>query len=152
MLGKKMLLTAYSYTHYLVMEAIQGLTHQESLLKPPGGENPANWILGHILTSRSNVQAMLDLEPIWNYDRCKLYLPDSEPITAESLVENLEDMLADLETTQEDLMKELQGLNDDLLLEPQGDNSLGEELSGYAIHEAYHAGELAIIRIWLRRS
>lgn len=38
------------------------------------------------------------------------------------------------------------------LMFPKGDNSLGEELSGYAIHEAYHAGELAMIRNWLQRS
>ena len=64
MVGKKMLQTAYQYSYYLVTGAIQDLTHQQSLLKPPGGDNPANWILGHILTSRSNIMAMLGLEPM----------------------------------------------------------------------------------------
>ena len=152
MVGKKMLLTAYQYSYYLVTEAYQDLTHQESLLKPPGGENPANWVLGHILTSRSNIMAMLGLEPIWDFDRCKPYLPDSEPITPESQVEDFEVMVAELISSQEEFIAELQGLTDDLLMEPQGENSLGEELAGYAIHEAYHAGELAIIRNWLQGS
>lgn len=149
MISKNMLLAAYQYSFYLVGEALQGITHQESLLKPPGGDNPANWILGHILTSRSNIQAMLGLEPIWDITRCKLYLPDSEPLTLESQVEELEVMIADLETTEDELLKALKDLTDDQLLEPSGENSLGENLAGYAIHEAFHAGELAIIRNWL---
>ena len=59
MVGRKMLLTSYQYSYYLITEAIQDLDHQQSLVKPPGGDNPTNWILGHILTSRGNIQAML---------------------------------------------------------------------------------------------
>ncbi len=152
MVGKKMLQTAYQYSYYLVTGAIQDLTHQQSLLKPPGGDNPANWVLGHILTSRSNIMAMLGLEPIWDFDRCKPYLPDSEPLLPENQVEDYEVMVAELIASQEEFMGELQGLTDDLLMEPQGENCLGEELAGYAIHEAYHAGELVIIRNWLQGS
>lgn len=152
MLGKKMLLTAYQYADYLVTEAIQDLSHQESLLRPPGGDNPANWILGHILCSRSNVQAMLGLDPVWDFDRCKPYLPDSEPLTPESPVEYLEVMIADLEFSLEKLLQKMQELTDDQLMASQGENSLGEELAGYAIHEAYHAGELAMIRNSLQNS
>ena len=149
MISKNMLLTAYQYSVFLVTGAVQGTTHQESLLKPPGGDNPANWILGHILTSRGNIQVMLGLEPVWDITRCKLYLPDSEALTPGSQVEDFEVMVADLASSQEALIKSLEKLTEEQLEEISGKNSLGENLAGYAIHEAYHAGELAIIRNWL---
>lgn len=152
MIGSKMLLTAYQYSYFLMTEAIQELDHQESLLKPPGGDNPANWILGHILTSRSNIQAMLGLEPIWNKDRCTPYLPDSEPLTPQSQVEDFKVMIADLTSTQEGLLMSIEELTEEQLAELNGENSLGENLAGYAIHEAYHAGELATIGKWLQNS
>ena len=152
MVGKKMLLTAYQYSYYLVTEAIQDLNHQKSLLKPPGGDNPANWILGHILTSRSNIQAMLGLTPVWEKDRCVPYLPDSEPLTIESQVEDFEAMAAELASTQEAMMTSLEELTEEQLEEINGENSLGENLAGYAIHEAFHAGELAMIANWLQDS
>lgn len=152
MISKKMLLTAYQYSYYLVTEAIQDFNHQKSLLKPPGGDNPANWILGHILSSRSNIQAMLGLTPVWNMDRCIPYLPDSEPLIAKSQVEDFEIMAAKLASTQEALMASLEELTEEQLEEINGENSLGENLAGYAIHEAYHAGELAMIANWLQDS
>jgi hypothetical protein len=152
MMGSKMLLTAYQYSYFLVTEAIKDLDQQESLLKPPGGDNPANWILGHILTSRSNIQAMLGLEPIWNKDRCTPYLPDSDPLTSQSQVEDFKVMVADLTATQEALVMSLEELTDVQLAEISGENNLGENLTGYAIHEAYHAGELAMIGKWLQNS
>ena len=148
MISKDMLITAYQYSYFLVTEALQGITHQESLLNPPGGDNPANWVLGHILTSRSNIQAMLSLEPVWEKIRCLPYLPDSEALTPESQVEDFEVMVADLASSQESLIKSFEKLTEEQLEKISGEDTLGKNLAGYAIHEAYHAGELTIIRNW----
>lgn len=149
MIGKKILLTAYDYSYDLVERATEGLTHQSSIIKPPGSDNPANWILGHILASRCNVQALLGLTPTWDLQRCKPYLPDSAPLDPQGQVENLSAITAGLESTQEDLLRILEDLKEEDLMERKGENSLGENLAGYAIHEAFHAGELAMIRTWL---
>ena len=83
MLSQKMLITIYEYSYFLANQGIESLTHQDSLIVPPGGDNPANWILGHIITSRSNVLAMLKIDPPWDFQRCKPYLPDSIPLLPE---------------------------------------------------------------------
>ncbi len=80
MISKKMLVTMYEYSFFLASQGSEGLNHQDSLIAPPGSENPANWILGHIITSRSNVLALLKVDPPWDFQRCKPYLPDAEPI------------------------------------------------------------------------
>lgn len=149
MSGKNMLLTAYQYSFYLVTEALQGFTQKQSLIKPPGGDNPAIWVLGHILASRSNIEAMLDLEPTWDYARCKPYLPDSEPLHPDSQGEDLRTLAADFGSSQEKLVRKLSELSDQQLYQIAGDNSLGGDLAGYAIHEAFHAGELAMLGNWL---
>jgi hypothetical protein len=146
MIGKKMLLTMYEYSYFLTNQAVDGISHQDSLVSPTVGDNPANWILGHIITSRSNVLVMLKIDPPWNFERCKPYLPESKPLSPSDVVEDFLAMVLAFEKTQIKLMAALQELTQEQLEESLGENTLGEELAGYAIHEAYHAGELAIIR------
>jgi hypothetical protein len=55
MTSPKMLITIYDYSHFLVSQGIEDISHQDSLAALPGGGNPANWILGHIITSRCNI-------------------------------------------------------------------------------------------------
>ena len=135
----------YEYSYFLVSQSTEGIDHQGSLISPPGGDNPANWILGHIITSRSNVLAMLKIDPPWDYQRCKPYLPDSKPLSLDDEVEDFEEMKAVLTETQSLLIGVIREITNEQLSEITGENSLGEELAGYAIHEAYHAGEMATL-------
>jgi len=129
MTSQKTLLTMYEY----------------SLITPPGGDNPANWILGHIITSRSNVLAMLKIDPHWDFERCKPYLPESKPLSPGDVVEDFLEMVIIFEKTQIKLLAALQELTQEQLEVSLGDNTLGEELAGYAIHEAYHAGGMVTL-------
>ena len=69
MISRKMLITMYEYSFFLVGQSIKEINHQDSLITTPGSPNPANWILGHIMVSRCNVLAMLKIEPPWDFDR-----------------------------------------------------------------------------------
>jgi len=145
MISKKILLTMYEYSYFLASQGIDSFNHQDSLANSPGSANPANWILGHIITSRSNVLAMLGLDPPWDFERCKSYLPDSEPLSPSSSIEDFEEMKIILAQTQEILLDTIRNITEEELNTTSGENSLGEELAGYAIHEAYHTGELNTI-------
>ena len=146
MTSRKMLITMYEYSYFLVGQNIKEINHQDSLISTPGSSNAANWILGHIITSRCNVLAMLKIDPPWDFQRCKPYIPDSEPIKDGDEVEDFVIMKEDLEKTQDLLLEAIRTLTDQALEEKRGDNSLGEELAGYAVHEAYHAGGLGMIK------
>jgi len=145
MTSQKTLLTMYEYSYFLASQAVDGISHQDSLITPPGGDNPANWILGHILTSRSNVLAMLKIDPHWDFERCKPYLPESKPLSPGDVVEDFLEMVIIFEKTQIKLLAALQELTQEQLEVSLGDNTLGEELAGYAIHEAYHAGGMVTL-------
>jgi len=146
MISQKMLITMYEYSYFLITGQIEGISHQDSLLQPPGSCNPANWILGHIITSRCNVLAMLGLPPVWDFSRCKPFIPGSDPYQSNNAVEDFELMKGDLEKTQELLLAEIQQITKEKLLKISEDQTIGEQLASYGIHEAFHAGELAIIR------
>ena len=145
MISQKMSLAMYEYSYFLVSEGIKELNHKKSMLFPPGGSNPANWILGHIMASRCNVLAMLKTDPPWDFSRCSPYIPDSKPLSPGDEVEDFETMKKAFENTQEHLLGAIRKLTAAELEEKNGENSLGESLAGYGIHEAFHAGELAVI-------
>lgn len=151
MISNQMLLSMYAYSFDLVLQAARGLTHLKSLAQPYPGGNPANWVLGHILTSRCNLLAMLELDPPWDFARCRPYLPDAELPTEDGGLEDLGTILADLEMSQGLFLNALRELQPEELHEIRGENSLAEELASYAVHEAYHAGELALIQELLTR-
>ena len=150
MISQKMLITMYEYSFFLASQGIESLNHQESLVTPPGGGNSANWLLGHIITTRSNVLTILKIDPPWDYQRCKPYLPDSKPLSLGDKVENFNEMINTYEETQVPLLDVIKKMSEEQLMEIYGDNTLGEELAGYAIHEAFHAGELGILRHTLK--
>ena len=146
MTSPKILITIYDYSYFLVSQGFEDISHQDSLAAPPGGGNPANWILGHIITSRCNILTLLKNDPPWDYKRCKLYLPDSEPLSPDDKVEDFEIMKGLLDETQTSLIAAIQEFTEEKINQNSGQNTLGEDLAGYAIHEAFHAGELGIIR------
>ena len=146
MMSQKMLDTMYSYSYFLVDEAIRSIDHDSSLKTTGVNTNCANWILGHIITSRCNVLAMLKIDPPWDFNLCKPYLPDSKPLSPDDEVVKFDEMKEILERTQNILLKTLESMEYNDLEGRTGENTLGEDLAGYAVHEAYHAAELGAIQ------
>ena len=136
----------YEYSYFLVSQQIDGISHTQSLVRPPQGGNSLNWILGHITTSRCNVLAMLDQPTVWDFSDCQPYIPDSDPVPEPDEIINFEVMVNDLRKTQDILMVTIKDLTEEKMQEVKDDQSIGEQLAGYAIHEAYHAGELGITK------
>ena len=130
---QKNLISMYSYSYFLVCQGIEGITHQESLIIPNGISNPANWILGHIITSRCNVLAILEIDPPWDFQRCKPYIPDSKPLVPEDEVEDFEIIKSDLDKTQDLLLDVLDQISTDKLNELKEENTIKELLEGYAM-------------------
>ena len=59
-------------------------------------------------------------------------------------------MKTDREKTQELLIAENQQITEKKLLEISEEHTIGEQLASYGIHEAYHAGQLEIIKQQLK--
>jgi uncharacterized damage-inducible protein DinB len=142
------LIARYFKLNYRVLHMqIEGLSHEDSLLQPPFRANNLNWVLGHIIVSRSRALALLGAEPVWSKEESAAYAQESEPITAEEACP-LDKLVADLDTAQERLAEALAlATPEDLDHKKEGqERSLGERLSFIYWHEAYHAGQTELLR------
>jgi hypothetical protein len=146
MISPQMLKSLYQESYIIVKKQIEGLQHLDSIYQPPFGGNCINWIVGHIIVARCNFLMMLDLPSIWNMNQCRRYIPGSNPITNANDAILFEILLDDFDHTQEQLMKILGQVTKEKLQEISGEKTIGENMAFYNSHEAYHAGQLEILR------
>ena len=130
----------------LIKQRIEGIEHPESIYQPPFGGNCANWILGHIIVARCNFLMMLSIPSIWDMAQCRRYIPGSDPITGANGAVSFETLCVDLDNTQEQLLAALDQVSREKLQEFSGEKTIEEHLAFYSSHEAYHAGQLEILR------
>ena len=146
MISQQMLKTLYQDSYALVKQQTEGIKHQESIYQPPYDGNCINWILGHIIVARCNFMMMLDIPSIWDMAQCRQFIPGSDPITNEHDAILFETMCGDFDNTQEHLLIALDRVKREKLQEINGEKTIGEHLAFYNSHEAYHAGQLEILR------
>jgi uncharacterized damage-inducible protein DinB len=120
----------YEVNHYAIGVNARDLTHEESLIEPHPGANSANWVLGHIVHNRRFILEMVGEQPVWTEEEAK----------------NYPDLLQAFDLSQERLMAGLSRLPDDKLGKVSDKESLGRKLAFLQFHEAYHAGQLGILR------
>lgn len=140
-----LLTAAFVETYTMVERQAEGLTHPDSLRVPTFGGNCANWVLGHIVVARMNVLSLLGEQPSWTWAESQRYIPGSRPITGSEGLE-VGRLIEDLHRTQEHLLPALARLTPEALASPAGETTLGVELHSYALHEAFHAGQLELLR------
>jgi uncharacterized damage-inducible protein DinB len=145
MITPDIIIRYFKLNHQVLQMQTKGLSHQDSLLAPPFRANCLNWVLGHIVTYRSQALARLGGEPVWDEERSAPYNRESEPLQAQDALP-LEQILADLEVSQERLEAALAGLTAEDLERPVGDRTLAQRLTFAYWHEAYHAGQTELLR------
>ncbi len=147
MISADMIAYYFNLNHRVLHMQIDGLSHEDSLLVPPFRSNCLNWVLGHIIASRSTALTLLGEEPVWSDEEKAAYDRESEPITPETAYP-LEKLTADLDTSQERLGAALESASPEELAQIVGgkDRSLGERLAFLYWHEAYHTGQTELLR------
>lgn len=135
--------------NYGVLQAqVDGMTHEECLLQPPFRGNCFNWVLGHLIQSRSRMLALAGLEPLWDGADYQRYARESDPITAAAEALPLDKLLADLAHAQDQLLARIKRMTPaDFDAVPEGEErTVGEQLSFLSWHETYHAGQTELLR------
>lgn len=128
-----------------------GVSHAQSLQAGASGANCMNWVVGHLLASRNAVHATLGLAPAWGHTAAERYARGSAPLTGDAAVP-FDELLASWAASQAALLEGIARapaeLLDRALPEPGffGARSTGELLAGLAFHEAYHVGQLGLLR------
>lgn len=137
------------FAYRTIMVNTAGLSHEDSLVHPHSGGNCLNWVMGHIISSRSPMLKILGEAPVWDEALLLRYDRGSEPITNAEGTVSLEKMLTDLEGSQASILRGLDRLTADKLSAkaPSGsDESAGSALAGLIFHESYHAGQVGLLR------
>lgn len=141
--GLKMM---FQYNHYAIGVNARDLTHEESLIQPHPGGNCANWVLGHIVQNRGQVLELLGAEPVWSPADGALYKRGSAPIVEGGREKPYPKLFEALDRSQERLMSGLSRIKDEDLGLAEVKGSLAGKLAVLQFHEAYHAGQLGLLR------
>ncbi|HEY3156454.1 MAG TPA: DinB family protein [Candidatus Eisenbacteria bacterium] len=136
----------FQYNHYAIGVNARDLTHEESLLGPNPGGNCANWVLGHIVQNRGAVLELLGEQPVWSPSDGELYKRGSAPIAGSATAKPFPEILEALDRSQERLLAGLSRMRDSDLGSADTKGSLVAKLAGLQFHEAYHAGQLGLLR------
>ena len=141
--------TLFKRTNWIMREQAKGLTHEASMLQLPFRGNCFNWVLGHILESRSRLLTYLGHDGFFTEAETALYNRGSEPLTDGETAVPLPQLLDHLKASQKKIITYFeQATPDDLAVALADDNypTLLSRLNFVHWHETYHVGQLEILR------
>jgi hypothetical protein len=138
----------FAINDYFILQALDGLTHEEVWRALTERNNAMLWVAGHAVQTRAMVLQMLG-EPIdtgWGnlFDRgAKVGDAGSYPSQ-----EEIQRVMRDISPR---LHAKLASLKDDYLAEPAtmqlpGTQTVADELAFFALHDSYHVGQMVYIR------
>ena len=138
--------TLFNINHRVLEVNTAGVSHAESLQHPEPGGNCLNWVLGHIVASRNSILELAGDEPIWSEEEAAPYARGADGLGDPSQARPLAEILADLRRAQERLLGRLGQMSDADLAVPIKDGTVGSQLAFLHFHEAYHAGQVGLLR------
>jgi uncharacterized damage-inducible protein DinB len=133
------LTTFLNYNHYVINKNLEGITHRESLMTPQVGGNCINMVMGHIVGARDTLLESFGFEGMCDEKIKNVYAQGAPPVKAED-ARDINKLLKMYNESQEKVMKVI--LQTDL----REDEEKTKNLVGLIFHEAYHAGQIGILR------
>ena len=136
----------------VLKELTDGLTHADSLVQPPVPGNCINWVIGHIAIYRNNrILKILGQPLVLDENLFSRYGRDSAPVTGDAPdVVKLDVFLNAIDLAQERLSAGLRSISPE---QAQAMHAMGafnlsaaEWMLFLLRHEAYHVGNLEVLR------
>jgi uncharacterized damage-inducible protein DinB len=146
------LIRQFQFTQMTLARLLSDVSHEESLREVGPEGKCLNWLVGHIIFARGKLLSLLGHEPDWHEGIRAVY---GEPGAAKFGVRTAHS-LSDLQRLLDQSLKEL---SDTLSTEKSSLKRSCEELphvseggtvadrvGSYCCHEAYHAGQIGMMR------
>lgn len=145
------LIAMYARNVAFVKSLTDGLNHADSLAQPSVPGNCINWVIGHILVYRNRMMKILGQPLVFDEVTAARYVRDSKPVLGdESGIGIFEDMRHTLEDSQDKLAAALRTLSPDdaqrMWTFGEFNMTAAEWMLFLLRHEAYHIGNLEILR------
>lgn len=143
----------YELSYLAIKRNLEDVTHTESIVAPPNGGNCLNWVLGHLVTTRNTILQLAGGSPVMTGDAVNVYKRGSSPCGSEGFLD-LATLRGLLDDSQQQLLPNLAALSDSALATPVPEpynrpplnGSLGDALGRLYYHEAYHNGQIGLLR------
>jgi uncharacterized damage-inducible protein DinB len=140
-------------TQAIVRLNVADVSHEDSLVQPRPAGNCLNWVLGHLLAVYNDVLPVLAQQPVVAAGLLQHYARGSSPITSAKDALPFSDLKRDWDTACARIDAGLattpaERLGERVARSPTGnpDETVGSLLSTVMFHQAYHAGQLGILR------
>lgn len=132
------LISIFDSSHEVINMSVNDISHEESLVSPPAGGNSINWVLGHMIFHRDVTREILGLEKLYG-GSLEQYARGSGQLQPAKAIEfsKLREMYNSGHTELTEKLK-----NTDLI----PDAEKRETVTTLAFHEAYHVGQVGILR------
>jgi uncharacterized damage-inducible protein DinB len=148
MLHPQALIQLFGHNAIIIEKQLVGITHEQSLIQPVNTPNSLNWLLGHMVSSRTIALERVKAEPVWSDEGRLRYRNGSAPITSDGEgVLRFEKILADFRLSQERLIRGLSSMTYEQMSEPTGynDQAVGPSIVYFQFHETYHIGQMTVV-------
>jgi uncharacterized damage-inducible protein DinB len=151
--------TTAQLTNLTLHANLEGVTHDDSLLQPPAGANCLNWIVGHLACVYNNALPLLGQEPVRDKSQLERYDRGSKPISGAGEGLPLSELLAICDEAQKRIEAGLDSVTAAKLDSPapfspskNPNETVRSLLATVLFHQAYHAGQTAVLRRLLGKS
>ena len=143
----RLLSRLFEMNYEALFRNLDGITHEESLVQPVPAGNTINWILGHILATRNRLHSLLGLEEAWPPDLAYRYTGLDGAGWTPAVAVDLRTIASQLARSQQQVMAAFDEMASKTLTTRANDGrTLAEVLGFFHFHEAYHTGQIALVR------
>jgi uncharacterized damage-inducible protein DinB len=142
------LLQSLKFSDTVVNRNCEGITQEESLVHPEQQGQNFNWVLGHMVRTRNDILGLLGKKPLFEESKFSIYTP--KDFVPEKAV-NVKELQNCFNALQRELLNGIESLTTEKLQQPASivpnrPDTVGSVLGTILWHEAYHAGQLGVIR------
>lgn len=147
------LIRLYEFSYLSMGRNLEGVTHEDSLIGGNPAGNCINWVLGHVVSTRSSIMKFVGVDQPHN-DELDRYRRGTEPIGSGETLIDFSILRRMLDDSQAQLLPALgeipQARLDSPIPEewgfPSGQGNIGNALARLAAHESYHNGQIGLLR------
>ena len=139
---------SYEYTAVVIHTQVNDLKHEESLFQLLENGHSINWLLGHIVSSRTIPLQTVCAAAVWSEEDRSRYRHGSRSIGQdESGVLQLAQLVDIFGQTQNRLIDRFNKMDALALTQPSGfaANSVFDSLLYFHFHESYHVGQITMV-------
>lgn len=129
---------SYRQSRKFIDANLQGVEPETARVAVADGGSTFEWVLGHIVYWRNQAVAMLGAAPLWPTDGLSEFRGVDKGDCPDSLPRSLVELTTDLDEVTVRL--------DRALDDPRPEGDVWDTLTFLALHEAYHAGQLGLLR------